>query len=161
MKKLLLFFIFVVLSSCSIIDTSIIPRFNSVEEANVWVHDYVTYTNDNQSGYESYWYSPKQVIDSRKGDCEDEVNLLLYICYNQFGFAGEHKIIEENKPYIDQSGVLIYTDKTISNHSIAKINGKYYDPTAGLTKWQSWYIKIVQSYTYGESMTLAETNYHR
>lgn len=110
-KYILLLFTVIFFFNCSFI--SEVPQFSSIEEAQTWVHENIRYVADiDQYGENDYFASPKRTLENRAGDCEDMAALLMYICHEQF--------------YTNGSMVKVIRNGT--QHSIAYISGKYYDP---------------------------------
>lgn len=116
MKKMLVIIFFFNLF-CANTDQEIlnqIPRFETREEANQWVHDNITWTLREDL---DNWQSPEETMRLKTGVCSDMSILLMYIFKEQFGDEPEMLVVRIiSRPY---------------GHGIVRSNNIIYDPANG------------------------------
>jgi hypothetical protein len=135
------------LSSCAMYDDSSLPNFNSLEDAVKWINTNIDYESDlSNYGYTEYWANPKEVLERRRGDCDDMAILLLYAAKTQFHIEGSLLSINLSK----------YSDKY---HAICYIGDQYYDACWNSIGWNGGYGTGKVTYNYGTTMIMAYSNY--
>jgi hypothetical protein len=119
MKYIIILSLF--LSSCSIfptgqelIDQGLLEQENvptpaSIEESYRWVFYNIEYVKDEGD----YWQNPIETLTRRTGDCEDQVIMFLWLVSSYFSTKGEM--------------VIFAVEGVSTSHSVALVNGKYYD----------------------------------
>lgn len=110
MKNMMIIFSVIVMAGCSIPQMSVsFPYFETVQEANLWIHENVEYRFE--YGYDD-WATPDETLMTMQGDCEDMTALLVHM-------VGYGEIVG----YVRKG--------TNSGHMVAYIDGIYYDPVQG------------------------------
>jgi hypothetical protein len=143
---LLILVINLFLLSCSLAGNYSIPDFNSLDEANKWIWKNIEYESDDENyGYTEFWAKPEQVLERKRGDCEDMAILLLYIAKTQFNYEGKL--------------VSISLRDYKNFHAITSISSQYYDPCWNYIGWNGGYGIGQKTYDYYTVMAMASSNY--
>lgn len=120
----------------------IIPTdFKTPFAVMTWVEFYVTYTRDiAQFGCSEYWQTPEEVLENKKGDCEDYVILWMYICNLRLGIQPSMEIYYYDLP-----------DGSKSWHAVGRYLDEIYDGT-GYHYEMERYSHLFISYDYQDAM---------
>jgi hypothetical protein len=94
--------------------------FASISDVLYWTSSNITWALDEDVHQEEeYWDSPKQVYDSRKGDCDGFSLLVGYLIWKDVGLSDVYIVFLKNPDPAKQS---------TENHIIIKAGDRYYEP---------------------------------
>jgi len=140
MKKLIVLFLVIFVTSCSFDYAFCIPEIDSIEETFEWVSLNVTSKADESE----YWQTPDETMELLTGDCEDQAILLMYLIYKNTGIKSEMCIVHgKTKGKIDVF------------HAVMKCENVFYDCPARsqgdldylILRWDSYTVLYYLSYT--------------
>jgi hypothetical protein len=116
MSKILIIFALILSLSCSIsledTNTGCNIDFENIEHLYAWVAENWNYKSDISNS----WQSPDISYQTMTGDCEDQVILFLFLCYEQFNYNGRLVVETDYKNVYPK----------IRGHAIAEVNSKKY-----------------------------------
>jgi predicted transglutaminase-like cysteine proteinase len=87
-------------------DVSNLPKFDSIKQVNQFVNNF-QYEKD----VEDYWKSPKELISSKRGDCED--------------FAIAKSVLIENSNLSDDNKLVMVRDNFLNVYHVITISDGY------------------------------------
>lgn len=124
-------------------DIKTIPKFKNIENVNTWCYNKIQYVSDKEStGYDEFFKTPERTLKDKTGDCDDYAILLLYIVKQRFNIEGEFISVKTENSF----------------HAIARINGKFYDPTNNCIDCTD-FIEIYEIYSYSDIMSKVYKGY--
>jgi len=138
MKRLLILLGIIFVTSCSGVlwegkDSSFDHvQLDTKEEVLEWVANNISYSSVNQEN----WQLPKETYESRKGDCEDFVILVMYFM---------REISVPTRLYV--------IDSPWGAHAVVYIQGVYYEAQKGIEVWYPF--TVYGSYDYNQVMVMA------
>lgn len=124
-----------------------IPEFNDIQEANIWVNQYVEYVYDSENPDGDLiptdnWQTPEETLYLSTGDCEDFASLLLWIVEEQG--LGEGYLLSM---IYEKNGIMM-------GHITTVIAGRYYQYGLSYDIYPENY-KTVKAYTLDEYIKIS------
>jgi hypothetical protein len=149
------------LTGCSLEPNNGSPKkFYSIQEIVDWVHNNISYTSDKENyGVDDYWASPEQTLSKRKGDCECQAILVLYLVYVNLGKKGSLVCLN---PYTTADLIKLHID---DGHAIVKFGRMIADSTRGeyINEEEYKYDNFIdyEIFSYEKTMSIATGNHTR